>query len=289
MRRSVFAEPLVDQRGVARDRVAVPGEDDLGRQLPRLPQRVDVGDQRLRPPVRAVERAADQRVRRDRGKEVVGGDQDPPLGVPEGGVRRAVARAVHDLQPPVAQLQQLAVAQRPRDLRARSPGPEAARDALQGDYDVLGNAAAEHQLGGELVVQFRVLGEVGEPPHRGVERRHLGARVLDDDLDQPEVVDVLVSEDHQLEIVDRTAVVGELVLELVERLAGVRPGVDQRERVVLDQVAVDAADGERRGDRQAMDSRLGSAREGLLRRHGSAPAPDRASAPCPHATPAIPD
>ena len=44
-------------------------------------------------------------------------------------------------------------------------------------------------------------------------------------------------------------------LELVERLAGVRPGVDQRQRVVLDQVAVDAPDGERRRDRQAVDAR----------------------------------
>ena len=37
------------------------------------------------------------------------------------------------------------------------------------------------------------------------ERRHLGAGVLDDDLDQAEVVDVLVGDDDQLEVVDRVA------------------------------------------------------------------------------------
>ena len=36
-------------------------------------------------------------------------------------------------------------------------------------------------------------------------------------------------------------------------VAGVRADVDQRQRVVVDQVAVDPADPERRGDRQAVD------------------------------------
>jgi hypothetical protein len=45
-----------------------------------------------------------------------------------------------------------------------------------------------------------------------------------------------------------------LVLQLVERLARVGPGVDEGERVVLDQIAVDAADGERRRNLQAMDA-----------------------------------
>ena len=51
------------------------------------------------------------------------------------------------------------------------------------------------------------------------ERRDVGAGVLDEDLDQPQVVDVLVGDDHQLQVVDRAAVLGELVLELVEGLA----------------------------------------------------------------------
>ena len=42
------------------------------------------------------------------------------------------------------------------------------------------------------------------------------------------------------------------------------PGVDQRQRVVLDQVGVDAPDRERRRDPQQVDARLGGARERLL-------------------------
>ena len=50
-----------------------------------------------------------------------------------------------------------------------------------------------------------VLVEVGEPLGGDADRRHLGAGVLDDDLDQAEVVDVLVGDDDQLEVVDRVA------------------------------------------------------------------------------------
>ena len=64
----------------------------------------------------------------------------------------------------------------------------------------------------------------------------------------------------------------ERALELVERLAGVRARVDERQRVVLDQVAVDAPDRERRRDRDAVDR---AAHERI------SAAPRRAGAPCP--------
>ena len=50
-------------------------------------------------------------------------------------------------------------------------------------------------------------------------------------------------------------------LERVERRAGVRPGVEQRQRVVLDEVRVDRADLKRRRDRQAVDAGVGGPRE----------------------------
>ena len=56
-------------------------------------------------------------------------------------------------------------------------------------------------------------------------------------------------------------VLAQRALELVERLARVGPGVDQRQRVVLDQVAVDPADRERRRDAKQMDARLTRALE----------------------------
>ncbi len=77
----------------------------------------------------------------------------------------------------------------------------------------------------------------------------------DDDLGQAEVVDVLVGDDQQLEVVDRVAALGQLRLQLVERLARVGPGVDQGQRLVLEQVAVDPPDREGGGDAQAVDSR----------------------------------
>ena len=89
----VLGEALVDQRDVVDDRLAVAGEDDLGRQLAGLLQRLDVGDQRLRALVRAVERPRDQRVGGDVGDQVVGGDQDPPLARPRRPCRRGCGRA----------------------------------------------------------------------------------------------------------------------------------------------------------------------------------------------------
>ena len=51
--------------------------------------------------------------------------------------------------------------------------------------------------------------------------------------------------------------------ELVEGGARVGAGVHQRQRLVLDQVDVHAADRERGGDGQAVDARLGRGREGI--------------------------
>ena len=107
---------------------------------------------------------------------------------------------------------------------------------------------AQHQRRREPIVRLDVVAEVLDERHDDVDRRHVCAGSARDYLDEAEVVDVLVGQDHELEIGDRMAELVELVLELVERLAGVGPGVDQRERVVLDQVAVDAAHAERRGD-----------------------------------------
>jgi hypothetical protein len=59
-----------------------------------------------------------------------------------------------------------------------------------------------------------------------VQRAHLGAGAPGDDVDEPEVVDVLVGDDDPLEVLDPPAVLAEGLLERVERLAGVRPAVD---------------------------------------------------------------
>ena len=94
-----------------------------------------------------------------------------------------------------------------------------------------------------------------------VERRDLRARAAGEDRHEPEVVHVLVGDDDELEVLDAVAVRGERALERVERRAGVRPAVEQRQRVVLDEVRVDEPDLKRRRDLQPVDARVGGPRE----------------------------
>jgi len=68
------------------------------------------------------------------------------------------------------------------------------------------------------------------------------------------VVDVLVGENHQLDLLELVAEGVQPALELVERGAGVRPRVHERQRVVVDQVHVHPADGERGWDGEAVDA-----------------------------------
>ncbi len=106
-----------------------------------------------------------------------------------------------------------------------------------------------------------IVPQVGREP---VQRRDLGARAPREDRGQAEVVDVLVGDHQQLDVLDRMPPCGQGLFELVQRLARVGPRVDQRQRVILDQIRVDAPDLKRRRYRQAMDARLGGPREQLL-------------------------
>ena len=167
---------------------------------------------------------------------------------------------VEHAQRAVAQLQLLAVVQRPRDLDGRAPGAKARGDGPQRGDDVGGDAVQEHHPLGEAVVELGRLAVVAQVGSERRERRDLGAGAPREDRGQAEVVDVLVGDHQQLDVLDRVSARGERLFELVQRLARVRPRVDERERRVLDQVGVDAPDHERRGNRQAMDALLGGAR-----------------------------
>ncbi len=96
----------------------------------------------------------------------------------------------------------------------------------------------------------------------------------------------------RLEVVDRVAALVQAAGQFVERLAGVGAGVDQGQRLVLDQVGVDRADRERGRDRDPVDAGERRLLERLLGGHartphsltsGSAPAARRGGAPCPRA------
>jgi hypothetical protein len=112
---------------------------------------------------------------------------------------------------------------------------------------------AQHDLAGEIVVRLSLARELLDERHGNVDRRHLGSRARRHERDQPEVVDVLVGDDHELDVLERVPKPLDPTLELVEGGAGVRPRIDQRERRILDQVDVHPSDGKGRGDGEAVD------------------------------------
>jgi hypothetical protein len=134
---------------------------------------------------------------------------------------------------------------------------ETARSAVT----IRGDAVAQHQLLGEAVFEVGLLAVAREERRERVERRDLRAGAAREDRGQAEVVHVLVGDHEQLDVLDRVPVRGQRLLELVQRLGRVRARVDERQRRVLDQVGVDAPDHERRGDRQAVDARVGGERQ----------------------------
>jgi hypothetical protein len=163
----------------------------------------------------------------------------------------------------------------------RGPGaPPAERpaDRAQGVADVLRDPVAGHDRVRERVVGLHVRAVRRQPRREAVERRDLGAGAPREDVDEPDVVHVLVGDHDQLEVLDAPAERGERLLELVERLARVRPGVDQRQRLVVDEVAVDAPDRERRRDGQAVDARVGG--EGRQLHGATNPRRPRRARPC---------
>ena len=142
-------------------------------------QRLEVVHERLRALARAVARPRDQRVRGDVAEQVVGRDQDAPLGGrgrrcrwgsgPGGGARAACGRAAR-------------APRRRAAARVTSTRAPQARKARETDWSarhhVLGDAVAQHDVAGEVVVGLRPRSEKSlHERHGRVDRRHLGARV----------------------------------------------------------------------------------------------------------------
>ncbi len=153
----VLGEAVVDQGDVVDDRLAVAGEDELGRHLPGLAHRLDVGDERLRcvpRSRRAGGRSAGwRRCGRSGGRRRSGSAARRPRRPCRRGCGPGRCRASQGA---------VAEARSPRRPRAawsrstvRAPAAEAARDALQRDGDLLGDAVAQHQLDREAVLAPR--------------------------------------------------------------------------------------------------------------------------------------
>ena len=147
-----------------------------------------------------------------------------------------------------------------RHPAARAEGAERCADGAERGRQVTGHPVAAHDAHRELVIRVALalkLRQVGASRSSAAtsapERR---ARISS----KPEVVHVLMGDDDQLEVLDRVPETVERLLELVERLARVGPGVDERQRPVLDQVAVDAPDQKRGRQRDGDGSRPGRRR-----------------------------
>jgi len=123
-----------------------------------------------------------------------------------------------------------------------------------------------HDALGERVVGIHPLAVAGDPRRQDVDGSDLRAGAPREDRRQAEVVHVLVGDDDELEVLDPPPVLGKRLLERVERRARVRSGVDKGQRVVVEEIRVDAADLERRRDRQAVDARAGRPRERVVHR-----------------------
>ena len=149
-------------------------------------------------------------------EQVIRGDQDAALAIVEDGVARGMTGAVVDVQRPVCELQRIPVSERPRDVDSRPPRPKHARDRLQGCGHVLWNAVAQHDVQREIVLGLGLGREVLHERHRRVDGGHLGAGSLRHERDQSEVVDVVVGEDHELDVLERMAERRDPPLEHVE-------------------------------------------------------------------------
>ena len=134
----------------------------------------------------------------------------------------------------------------------------------------------QHHVVGEVVIRLGLDRVVLDERDGHVEGGHIGPRARRDERHQAEVVDVLVAEDHEPDVLERVSQPCDPALELVERGTRIRPGVDERERLVLDQVDVDAPDRERGRDREPVDTGARPLRRNRLMRFEL---PSRAAGP----------
>ena len=108
------------------------------------------------------------------------------------------------------------------------------------DYG-LRHAVRGHQAERELPLGGRSLLKPQSPQRRPAVRGDLGAGALFDRGRQAGVVEVMVRDQHELDVLDREAMIAELLLERLERLRGAWTGVDERQRLASQQPHVHAA------------------------------------------------
>jgi len=248
----VEVEPLVHERPVALDGVAVPGQEQVDVELRRAPERVEVEGQRAHPLARVrrpVEGAVDDGVGGDVADQVVADDRQPLALDDEDRVGRAVARTLPDEQAPAARLDHVSLPERVVDRDGAAVDAVLAGDGVELRDRSLGDPVQPHHVGLVGVLELHLPREVGQKRAQELVCNDRRATPLAHGVGEPDVVVVLVREDHLLDVLHAEPARGERGLQLDDGLRPVGARVDQRQRVALEQIAVDRADGERHGQR----------------------------------------
>ena len=185
--------------------------------------------------------------------QVVGGDQDRAVLVPEHRVGRRVAGPVEDLQRRGRAAQRLAVARAAGHLRRPPQARNDARHRAQRDDDVAGmpwRASAPRRSASSRSASVAVVAR--STGASSVERRDLGAERRARIPARPRWSMCWWVTDP-LEVLDPRGRGRRARARARRAPCRSSARVDERQRLVLDQVAVDPADRERRGDGEAVD------------------------------------
>ena len=169
------------------------------------------------------------------------------------------------LERAVAQLDRVAVVQHARHVGPGAPGPERPRHRLQRAHHVLRDPVAQHHVARERRRRPR-------PPRSSAPRTARRRRSPPPPLRSATATSDTSPRWSMCWWVRITSSMSssewprprDPAVQLVERGAGVGPGVHQRQRLVLDQVDVHPADGERGRDRESVHARLGGRGEGVF-------------------------
>ena len=191
------------------------------------------------------------------GDQVVGGDQDPPLLVPEDRVGGAVAGPVQHLERAVAEGEHARRRRAAASPRPCEPQPRKLRETL---------CRATTTSSG---MPLRSISSTANWSSRSASSPKLASRSAATSIaatSAPECSTMISTRPRWsmcwwVRITSSRSSIEwprspSWRLQLVQRLARVGPGVDQGQRLVLEQVAVDPPDRERRRDAQAVDAGL---------------------------------
>ena len=108
--------------------------------------------------------------------------------------------------------------------------------------DRLGHAVVAHERERVPPVRRRPLVVVAAVGGRALERRDPGAGAARDRRSQARVVEMVVRDEHELDVLDAEADAGEARLERCQRLVLARARVDERHGVAAQQPGVHRAD-----------------------------------------------